>query len=363
MKITIIIPLAGNRTFKMEQGAGSSFPKILNELNGKLLLERAAQPLLDLPFEIEVKVVVPETQVRQYNLDRVLSALDERIEVISIDGETQGATCTTLLSIDNVDLDSKVIVTSFEQIIDVRLEPLINEFLHKEAECGVLTFDSIHPRFSYVLVDGGTNVLQAAEKRPISRHAVAGLYYYSSAADFFEAAKSTILNGSLESGYYLSNTINEYILKGKKVVAVEIPNGKYFHFFDSHNVEQYETSITGERMNVSLLMLTRKYIAAFNSKNLEALKEFFSPEFCLTDSAVELTGATDTVEYLSHLFEESSSLSFKERNIFVDGKTSIIEFELNIGGKLHIGTDIIRWDNNEKMLSIDAYLYEVNRGN
>tara|TARA_B100001123_G_scaffold449650_1_gene615890 strand:- start:441 stop:1532 length:1092 start_codon:yes stop_codon:yes gene_type:complete len=363
MKITIIIPLAGNRTFKMDQGTGSAFPKILNELNGKLLLERAAQPLLGLPFEIEVKVVVPEAQVRQYNLDRVLSALDERIEVIPIDGETQGATCTTLLSIDNVALDSKVIVTSFEQIIDVRLEPLINEFIDKEAECGVLTFDSIHPRFSYVMIDDVNNVLQAAEKRPISRHAVAGLYYFSSANEFFEAAKNTILNGSLESGYYLSNTINEYILKGKKVVAVEIPKNKYFHFFDSHNVEQYETSITSQRMNVSLLMLTRKYIAAFDSKNLDAIKEFLSPEFCLTDPAVKLKGVKDTLEYLNNLFKESPGLSFKERNIFVDGKTSIIEFELIIDGKLHVGTDVISWDNNEKMLSMDAYLYEVNRGN
>ena len=67
MKLNILIPLAGNRTFKKEEG--SAFPKILNEVNGKLLLERAASPMLELPYQKNFLTVVPKSHVKQYNLD------------------------------------------------------------------------------------------------------------------------------------------------------------------------------------------------------------------------------------------------------------------------------------------------------
>lgn len=361
MKLTILIPLAGNRTFRMEEG--SAFPKILNEINGKLLLERSAAPLLNMPFEISFKVIVPEEQIKQFNLDKILNALDERITVIPINGETAGATCTTLLAIDHVDLDERLVVTSLEQIIDLKLDSFFSEFDRANADCGVLTFNSIHPRFSYVLTDNNQCVLQAAEKKPISRNAVAGLYYFRRAEEFFNAAKNTILDGGSESGYYLSNTINEYILGGKNVVSLHIPQEKYFHFFDSHNVEQYETSITSERMNSSLLSETKAYVTAFDSKNINALERFFSNEFRLVDPAADIVGKRDVLDYIKGIFDSCKELSFSAKDIFVDGKTSIIEFELMIDGKYLVGTDVIKWDNNEQMISMFAYLYEKQDAN
>lgn len=360
MKLTIIIPLAGNRTFKMEKG--SEFPKILSELNGKLLLERAAAPLLDLPFELNIVVVIPEAQIKKYNLDKVLSALDSRITVLPIEGETKGASCTTLLAIDEVSDDSSLIITSFEQILDLQLAPLIKNFIEGKVDCGVLTFDSIHPRFSYVLCDDNANILQAAEKKPISRSAVAGLYYFSSAGQFFEAAKNTILYGGIESGYYISNSINEYVLNGKTVKAQKIPKEKYFHFYDTHNVEQYETSKVGEVINSSLLVLTREYVKAFDSMDLTAIESFFAPDFTLTDPAVSIIGKDRVVNYIKEIFEGCASLSFRAISIFVDGKNSVIEFELYIDDAHFIGTDVISWNNADKMQSMAAYLYEKKNG-
>lgn len=357
MKTTILVPLAGYRTYKMEEG--SAFPKILNELNGKLLLEKAASALLDLDGELEIIVVVPKEQIKQYNLDKVLFALDSRIRVVSIEGETQGATCTALLAIDHIDLCSRLIITSFEQVLDLDLNPLLEQFFNNKVDCGLLTFNSIHPRFSYVLTDEAENVLQAAEKKPISRQALAGLYYYESAELFFECAKETILNGSVDSGYYLSNTINEYVLKGRTVKAQAIPSDRYFHFYDSHNVEQYEYSLSGKELSSSLLQSSKEYVKAFDSKDIEAVSRFFSADFHLVDPGADLKGYDHVVTYLSELFESAHELSFKEHNIIVDSKYSVIEFELTLNDKRLVGTDVITWDNQNKMVSMHAYLYEA----
>lgn len=223
----------------------------------------------------------------------------------------------------------------------------------------MLTFDSIHPRFSYVLTDEQNQILQAAEKSPISRNAVAGLYYFKQASDFIDAAKNSILNSADDSGYYISNTINEMVLKGMKVIALPIPKDQYFHFYDAHTLEQYETKFDTHEMNKSLLSETKRYVDAFSSKDIDAVAAFFSDRFELTDPAVHMRGKDNVVQYIGEMFASSTALTFSDKNIFVDGKNSIIEFSLTIDGTNLVGTDVIRWDNNDKMISMNAYLYEV----
>lgn len=47
--LNILIPLSGMNTF--ETSPINAFPRILNEINGKLLVERAAKPLITLGLE------------------------------------------------------------------------------------------------------------------------------------------------------------------------------------------------------------------------------------------------------------------------------------------------------------------------
>ena len=51
---------------------------------------------------------------------------------------------------------------------------------------GVIVFDSVHPRWSFVRVDKAGFVIETAEKRPISRLATAGFYYFRRGADFVD---------------------------------------------------------------------------------------------------------------------------------------------------------------------------------
>ena len=94
-------------------------------------------------------------------------------------------------------------------------------------------------------------------------------------------------------------------------------------------------------------------------KDIEIISSLLSNEFTLSDPSVTLHGKNDVLEYISGIFDSSEVFSFEERNVFVDGKYSIIEFELKINNTVLIGTDVISWGNQDKMLSMKAYLYEV----
>lgn len=84
-------------------------------------------------------------------------------------------------------------------------------------------------------------MVEAAEKRPVSKHALAGFYYFKHGCDFIDAAKKTIKKGCAYDGrYYLSASINEMILMNKKVNYYQISNSQYHSFYSPEKVHVYE---------------------------------------------------------------------------------------------------------------------------
>ena len=198
MKLNILIPMAGKSTFDVTNS--NAFPKVLTDVNGKLLIERSSEAFTSLPYDKRIIVAVPKNQISDYKLDKVLPLLDESIEICAINDETQGAVCSAMLAIEHLDLDEPLIISSFEQVLDLDLAPFIDKFINNDVDAGVLTFESIHPKWSFVKTDGNGVVSQAAEKYPISKHAIAGLYFFKNSRIFIEAAKNMIRNDVMYNG-------------------------------------------------------------------------------------------------------------------------------------------------------------------
>ncbi|EKN8282704.1 nuclear transport factor 2 family protein [Vibrio cholerae] len=85
----------------------------------------------------------------------------------------------------------------------------------------------------------------------------------------------------------------------------------------------------------------------------------FSQSVSLTDPNTALAGKDSVLNYIGEIFAEDSLLKFEAHNIFVCGKTSIIEFSLTLGTTELVGTDIIDWDENGQIVSLRAYLYQL----
>jgi len=351
--------MAGKNTFDVTNN--NAFPKVLTDVNGKLLIERSSEPFTSLPYNKKIIVAVPKNKISVYKLDKVLPLLDESIEVCAINDETQGAVCSAMLAIEHLDLNEPLIISSFEQVLDVDLVPFIDDFINNDADAGVLTFESIHPKWSFVKKDDDGIVSQAAEKIPISKYAIAGFYFFKNANIFIEAAKKMIRNDVMYNGmFYISHTLNEVILNEGKVIGIPIDKSKYFHIHDEHSLESYgeQLNSVSSDINQSLYNRTLDYIKAFDSCSIELVAEFFSKNFVLNDPSVNIVGKDKVVKYIAELFENNTNLKFTSNNILVDRQRSVIEFELTIDDVQLIGTDVIFWGNDNKMVSMSAYLHE-----
>jgi len=357
--LNILIPMAGKSTFDVTKN--NAFPKVLTDVNGKLLIERSSEPFTSLSQSKKIVVAVSKNQISDYKLDRVLPLLDESIEICAINDGTQGAVCSAMLAIEHLELDKPLIISSFEQVLDLDLRPYITEFVDKNVDAGVLTFESIHPKWSFVKRDEDGIVSQAAEKNPISKHAIAGFYFFKNARLFIESAKNMIRNDvKCNDLFYISHTLNEVILNEGKVLALPIDKCQYFHIQDEHSLEHYgeQLNAISSNVNKSLYSKTRDYIKAFDAGKIDRVADFFSDNFILNDPSVSLSGKKAVVEFVSKLFENNPNLQFTSSNILVDHQRSVIEFELTLGETVLVGTDVILWDNDNKMISLNAYLHE-----
>ncbi|WP_063660010.1 hypothetical protein [Aliivibrio fischeri] len=362
--INILVPLSGTDTFKVS--AINKFPRILNDIDGKLLIERAAKPFLDLNFDYQITVALPQPEASKYQLNNVLQLLGDRIKSCAINGNTQGAVCSALLAIEELELDEPLVITSFEQVLDFDINRHIQTFIDEKVDAGVFTFEAMHPKWSYVKVDNANFVTQAAEKMPISNKAIAGLYYFKSAALFIESAKAMIRKDVKTNGsFYIAPTLNEVILKEGKVKAIDIDKSHYFHVIDDHDLTHYEQKVidNNNKQKAKIQSKTKEYITAFGCKKIESVIEFFDEDFLLADPAGKFQGKELVRSYIMSIFNSTESLEFNAKRIYVTEELeSIIEFELIIDGSIFVGTDVIKWNNQLLMEEMKAYLYEVNNG-
>jgi ketosteroid isomerase-like protein len=107
--------------------------------------------------------------------------------------------------------------------------------------------------------------------------------------------------------------------------------------------------------------LTKQYIEAFNSKDLQKCAELFTDDFVLEDPAVKrIEGKNEVLKAIKGIFDSCTTLDFSAKNIYQDNQTTIIEFILKLDDTILTGTDIIEWNHN-KMKELRAYL-DIQKG-
>ena len=95
-------------------------------------------------------------------------------------------------------------------------------------------------RASFVKTDAVGLVTATAEKKPISKQATAGLYYFRRARDFFEGAEKLIVKGLTTSGqFFVCPVFNELILAGKKITTHHLPDGAMHSLGTPEDVELF----------------------------------------------------------------------------------------------------------------------------
>jgi ketosteroid isomerase-like protein len=102
--------------------------------------------------------------------------------------------------------------------------------------------------------------------------------------------------------------------------------------------------------------LTEQYIAAFSARDLAAVGALLADDFAIEDPVIKrIEGKAAALDMMKTMFGSCKNLSFKARNIYVEGATSLIEFTLDLDATHLEGVDIIEWRDG-KMLALRAYL-------
>lgn len=247
--MNILIPMAGSD--ELFRKHGFPFAKPVTEIDGRPLVEHAFECLQGLQAKKFVFVIRKEDDLR-FHLRDVLNLLDPEAAVIRADGTTAGAACTALLAVEYIHNDDELLIANGDQILDFDVKAAVDSFRERDLDAGTIVFDSVHPRWSFVKTDDRGFVIEAAEKRPISRNATAGVYYFKQGRLFVEAAQSMIRKGaSVNGAYFVCPTFNELILDQKRVGIYAVDREKYISLATPQAIEEYEQELNRRKQRAS----------------------------------------------------------------------------------------------------------------
>jgi dTDP-glucose pyrophosphorylase len=247
--MNILIPMAGSdESFRKH---GFPFAKPVTEIDGSPLIEHAFNCLKEIPNTRFVFVIRKDDALR-FHLRDVLKLLDPHAAVILADGETAGAACTALLAVDYISNDDELLIANGDQILNFDVNQAIDSLRKRELDAGTVVFNSVHPRWSFVKTNEAGLIVEAAEKRPVSRNATAGLYYFKKGEQFVSSAFSMIRKGaSVNGAYFVCPTFNELILLGKRIGLVTIERDQYISLATPQAIEEYEQLLAAKKQSES----------------------------------------------------------------------------------------------------------------
>lgn len=238
----VLIPLAGRGSRFKE--AGYEQVKPLIPIIKVPMIRWALKNLKAAPEDMVFYIL--QQHIDAARLDEKLKSLfSEKITIVPVDKVTEGAPMTLLLGKEHFDNDDEVIVWNGDQFFD---EDMLEMIKGLPADCAgmIPVFNSNLTRFSYVKTDENMDILETAEKVPISNFATVGVYYFRKGKDFIwaidEMVRKDIRRGN---EFFVCPTYNELIARGDKIRAVKIENA--WPLGTPEDVEHFEKFYRGQQ--------------------------------------------------------------------------------------------------------------------
>jgi dTDP-glucose pyrophosphorylase len=245
--LNIVLPIAGFSSLAKE--LEYPYPSPLVEINGKPLIQHVIENLLLLNADVTFTVILRDEDCRRFHLDSTVQLLTRhQANIIRLKQNTAGALCSVLLAVESIATSVPLVISNADQVFDseafLNFMDYIREY-NPDAACPIV--NSVHPRWCYARIEN-KHIVEASEKNPVSRHAIAGLYYFGSGQEFSKYAMRSILNARhTDEKYYTSAVLNEYILSGKNVLPVLIDKENYHSLFTAQRVHDYERHLRNDR--------------------------------------------------------------------------------------------------------------------
>jgi dTDP-glucose pyrophosphorylase len=200
--------------------AGYSFPKPLIDIDGKPMIQVVVD---NLNIKANFTYIVQQEHYEKYELQHMLNRITPNCNIVQVSGLTEGAAVTALMAKKFIDNDKPLIIANSDQVVDWSSRSFLYEMITKNADGGIVTFKSTHPKWSYAKINSVGHVLEVAEKKPISDIATVGIYYWKHGKDFVKYAEQMIAkNIRTNNEFYICPIFNEAIGDNQKVLTHDV---------------------------------------------------------------------------------------------------------------------------------------------
>ena len=212
-KLNVLIPMAGAGS--RFANAGFTFPKPLIDVRGKPMVQVVVE---NMNMEANFIFIVQKEHYEKYNLQYMLQLVAPGCKIVQVDGVTEGAACTVLMAKELINNDDKLFMINSDLFIEWNSNEVMYSLAADQIDGGILTFESTHPKYSYVKTDDNGFAAEVVEKKVISNMATVGAYYWTKGSDFVKYAEKMVSeNRRVNNEFYVAPVYQEAIDDGKKI--------------------------------------------------------------------------------------------------------------------------------------------------
>jgi NDP-sugar pyrophosphorylase family protein len=187
--LNIVIPMAGRGSRFTD--AGYTQPKPFIPIHGVPMIKVVIDNLT--PKREHLFIIVCQNQhIKKYDLRKKFMEYAGNIEVIGIDGITEGQICTVLKAKGLINSNDPLMTANADQYIDFNINDYLEDAEIRKLDGLIMTMKSNDPKWSYVRINENGVVLETAEKKVISDNATVGIYYFRHGKDLVWAAEMMI---------------------------------------------------------------------------------------------------------------------------------------------------------------------------
>jgi dTDP-glucose pyrophosphorylase len=368
--LNIVVPMAGRGSRFSD--AGFTVPKPLISVGGKPMIQWVIENVRPTRPHRFTFICLAEHLITYPDVESTLKRLCPDCNIVKVESVTEGAACTVLLASEFINNDNPLMIANADQYVDLNIDEYLSTMDQAGASGLIMTFWSDHPKWSFCKMSNDGEVIEVVEKKVISNEATVGVYNFSKGCDFVRYANDMInKNLRVNNEFYVAPVYNQLIEDGAKVIisrtgreydgmyGLGVPQDLEFFMTTNNYFNNLTKDETGTMSGSQLIeKRTKIYADFFNAKNIAGIYSLFNLDARLVDPSVDIRGRDNIVAYVSDLFKNNINLSFEIKNLFVNGDSSVIEFELGINGKFINGTDVIDWKDG-RIMELRAYLEPI----
>ena len=171
-------------------------------------------------IEAEYIFIVRREDEDLYGITELISKYVKQSKVVIQDEKLPGAASSSLLAKDLIDNDDHLVIANIDQYIDDDINLIINNFISKGVDGGILTFENSDPKWSYVKNNDFGTIDAVAEKNVISNEATCGIYFWNKGSDYVKYSNKMIeKNIKTNNEFYICPVYNEAIGDQKLIIS------------------------------------------------------------------------------------------------------------------------------------------------